>query len=103
MNQNIYIFFNYLSAFLFSLSTIYQIYRVLKADTTKGIMLTTVIIRLCAFCVFLPYLVHYMVWHTVYTVSFQGCITIFLIILVCYYRYWKRVDDVDLTQYLLQN
>lgn len=101
MKETIFIFFNYLSAFLFSVSTIYQISKVYNRKRTVGIMLTTVFIRLCAFGVFLPYLIYFKVYHTVYTVSFQAFITIILILLVCYYRYWKRTDDVDLSIYLL--
>lgn len=101
MNQIVFIFLNYLSAFLFSISTIYQIGRVYYKKTTGTIMLTTVFIRLVAFCVFLPYLIHFKIFHTVYTVSFQAFITMVLIILVCYYRYWKRVDDVDFGRFLL--
>lgn len=101
MDESIYIFLNYFSAFLFSLSTMYQIYRICKIDKTVGIMLTVVTIRLCAFGLFLPYLIYFNVWHTVYTVSFQASITLFLILLVCYYRYWRRVDDIDFSMYLL--
>ena len=64
-------------------------------------MLTTVCIRLVAFGVFLPYLIHFKIWHTVYTILFQTFITIFLILQVCYYRYYKKVDDVDFSMYLL--
>jgi len=101
MEDFYYIFLNYLSAFLFSVSTIYQICGVFYFKKTSGIMLTTVFIRLVAFCVFLPYLVHFKIYHTVYTILFQIFITIFLIYEVCYYRYWKKSDDVDFSMYLI--
>lgn len=98
-----YIFCNYLSFILFSLSTVYQTYNVVRTKHTQNIMLTTVVIRLFALGVFLPYLIYFKVYHTVYTVICQVIITSTLIILICYYRYWKRSDDVDFSHYLLPN
>ena len=102
MEDFYYIFLNYLSASLFSVSTIYQICRIFYIKKTLGIMLTTVFIRLVAFFIFLPYLIHFKIYHTVYTILFQIFITVFLICLVCYYRYWKKSDDVDFSMYLIQ-
>jgi len=100
MKELYYIFFNYLSAFLFSVSTVYQISRIFYIKKTSGIMLTTIFIRLLAFCVFLPYLIHFKIYHTVYTIFFQIFITVFLICLVCYYRYYIKSDQID-SSYLL--
>ena len=102
MDGTEFIVCNYLSALLFSISTIYQICRIFYIKKTDGIMLTTVFIRLCAFGIFLPYLIHFKIYHTVYTILFQTFITMFLIVQVCYYRYWMKVDDVDFSMYLLR-
>lgn len=104
MDLNIlFIFCNYFSAFLFSISTVFQIYKVIKLKQTIGVMLTTVLIRFVGFFVFLIYLLYFEIYHTVYSVVCQSIITAILIIVVCYYRYYKRVDDVDFSMYLLPN